>query len=211
VSSKFTFPETLNMSSRLSVEESNGLQSVAPMIYEVSALLIHRGSTADSGHYVANIKDDTTGEWWEFDDELVTSLGSSPFREPAAPASRKEIPGKESRAQDEAPTTENRLTSADAYMLIYNLQNSSKTECGYSDDSFHLPHELQCRIENQNKEIEESCAAYKLAIDSALSSRAERKAEIKTILSAISAGNDKCFFWISSNWLRIWADELEPP
>ena len=211
MSSKFSFPETLDMSSRLSVDKSNGMHYAAPMIYEVLALLIHRGSTADSGHYVAIVKDDITGEWWEFDDELVTSLGSSPFREPSVFPSKKEISIKDNRIQDETSSSENRLTSADVYTLIYNLRNSSQTVSHSSDDLFCLPHTLQCKIDSQNKELEDSCAAYKVRINAELSSRAERKSEIKTILSYISVGTDERFFWISSNWLRTWADELEPP
>jgi ubiquitin carboxyl-terminal hydrolase 48 len=51
------------------------------MLYDLSAILVHKGSMANSGHYVAHIQDDQTGEWWQFDDEQVTSLGFHPFGE----------------------------------------------------------------------------------------------------------------------------------
>lgn len=50
-------------------------------VYDLSAILVHKGSMANSGHYVAHIKDDRTSEWWQFDDEQVTSLGFHPLGE----------------------------------------------------------------------------------------------------------------------------------
>ena len=50
-------------------------------VYDLSAILVHKGSMANSGHYVAHIKDDRTEEWWQFDDEQVTSLGFHPLGE----------------------------------------------------------------------------------------------------------------------------------
>lgn len=241
VTSKFSFPQTLDMSSRLSVEGLNGTHFEAPLLYDLSGILIHKGSTANSGHYVANIKDDVTGEWWEFDDELVTSLGSHPFVELSMAASKKEaavketharggkvsssqeascdvvphiLPESEMKPQEEAPDQhKNCLTSADAYMLIYNLRElPGATTFFMNDDFFHLPDDLHRKIDDQNKELEDRCAEYKLKINKELSDRADRKQEIKTVLSEISVErqDDKCF-WISSSWLRTWADELEPP
>lgn len=50
-------------------------------VYDLSAILVHKGSMANSGHYVAHIKDDRIGEWWQFDDEVVSSLGFHPLGE----------------------------------------------------------------------------------------------------------------------------------
>lgn len=65
------------MGPRLSSYGENGSRAV----YDLSAILVHKGSMANSGHYVAHIKDDRTGEWWQFDDEQVTSLGFHPLGE----------------------------------------------------------------------------------------------------------------------------------
>jgi hypothetical protein len=104
---------------------------------------------ATSGHYIAHIKDERTGDWWQFDDEVVTSLGAHPLREAAAAAgkadSKKEEDGdteKEGGAKEEEQgggdeekeaggegkgggirplerADPNMLTSADSYMLMY--------------------------------------------------------------------------------------------
>lgn len=49
------------------------------LIYDLSAVLIHKGVAVNSGHYVAHIKDQDTGVWWEFDDEIVSDMGQHPF------------------------------------------------------------------------------------------------------------------------------------
>ncbi|KAL2643343.1 hypothetical protein R1flu_010930 [Riccia fluitans] len=91
VTSKFSFPRTLDMSSRLSPQPSGrGSEGGIPYVYDLAAILVHKGSMANSGHYVAHIKDEQTGEWWQFDDEKVTSLGYHPLGEPSGALSSKE-------------------------------------------------------------------------------------------------------------------------
>eukprot|EP00250_Pteridium_aquilinum_P005120 c15262_g3_i1 orf=225-2213(+) len=239
VTSKFSFPQVLDMSSRLSIDGSNGSHMEKSLLYDLSCILIHKGSTTNSGHYVANIKDDAKGEWWEFDDELVTSLGSHPFGEVPTKCLKKEAAkeshvtgGKASSSQDascsaaadvmlasevqtheEAPDQfENYLTSADAYMLIYSLREPlGATNVSTNEDSFQLPDDLRCRIDTQNKDLLDKCQEYKVRLDKEISVRVDRKNEIKTILTQMPAeSQDNRYFWISSSWLRSWADELEP-
>lgn len=71
------------MGPRLSSYGENGGSRA---VYDLSAILVHKGSMANSGHYVAHIKDDRTGEWWQFDDEQVTSLGFHPLGESTSQA-----------------------------------------------------------------------------------------------------------------------------
>ncbi|GKD21235.1 ubiquitin carboxyl-terminal hydrolase 26, partial [Tanacetum coccineum] len=73
ITSAFCFPGEVNMARWLSE------QSKFELTYDLSAVLIHKGSTVNSGHYVAYIKDQDTGLWWEFDEDVVTELGHHPF------------------------------------------------------------------------------------------------------------------------------------
>nr|XP_017229766.1 PREDICTED: ubiquitin carboxyl-terminal hydrolase 26 isoform X2 [Daucus carota subsp. sativus] len=75
ITSVFGFPRELDMSDRLTGH------SQGKWLYDLSAVLIHKGSAVNSGHYVAHIKDENTEQWWEFDDEQVSSLGQHPFGE----------------------------------------------------------------------------------------------------------------------------------
>lgn len=43
-------------------------------VYELSAVLIHRGVSAYSGHYIAHVKDSCTGDWYKFNDEEIEKM-----------------------------------------------------------------------------------------------------------------------------------------
>lgn len=43
-------------------------------MYELSAVLIHRGISAYSGHYIAHVKDACTGDWYKFNDEEIEKM-----------------------------------------------------------------------------------------------------------------------------------------
>lgn len=43
-------------------------------MYELSAVLIHRGISAYSGHYIAHVKDALTGDWYKFNDEEIEKM-----------------------------------------------------------------------------------------------------------------------------------------
>jgi hypothetical protein len=48
--------------------------------YALTAILLHRGSSASAGHYVSIVKDEQTGKWWKYDDNYVTDMGVHPFK-----------------------------------------------------------------------------------------------------------------------------------
>ena len=45
-------------------------------MYELVAVLIHRGPSAYSGHYIAHIKDRPTDTWFKFNDEEIVKMGA---------------------------------------------------------------------------------------------------------------------------------------
>jgi uncharacterized UBP type Zn finger protein len=45
-------------------------------VYELHAVLDHRGATAHAGHYTADVKDPSSSTWWSFDDETVAKFDS---------------------------------------------------------------------------------------------------------------------------------------
>lgn len=50
------------------------LESDQSCVYELSAVLIHRGISAYSGHYIAHVKDACTGDWYKFNDEEIEKM-----------------------------------------------------------------------------------------------------------------------------------------
>ncbi|XP_071730513.1 ubiquitin carboxyl-terminal hydrolase 26 [Rutidosis leptorrhynchoides] len=150
ITSTFCFPGQVDMSRWLSEKNESEL------IYDLSAVLIHKGSAVNSGHYIAHIKDQDTGLWWEFDDELVSELGQHPFggdssNAPAKPSQT--VPAGESRFSEpngvvngkhiDSPSSENTskvqtFSSSDAYMLMYSLRHQTnghiKQQTGSGDE-----------------------------------------------------------------------------
>lgn len=43
-------------------------------VYELSAVLIHRGVSAYSGHYIAHVRDARTSDWYKFNDEEIEKM-----------------------------------------------------------------------------------------------------------------------------------------
>lgn len=44
--------------------------------YDLVAVLTHMGRNADSGHYISWVRQDTSENWWKFDDDKVTAITS---------------------------------------------------------------------------------------------------------------------------------------
>eukprot|EP00899_Mesostigma_viride_P007996 jgi/Mesvir1/17198/Mv07617-RA.1 len=57
--------------------------------FELVAVLVHKGASAQSGHYVAHVKDPHSDRWWLFNDETVTDMGAHPFGWTAESVARK--------------------------------------------------------------------------------------------------------------------------
>ncbi|KAJ0987329.1 hypothetical protein J5N97_005685 [Dioscorea zingiberensis] len=135
ITSAFSFPRILDMGKKA------GSPPESDLMYELSAILIHKGTAVNSGHYVAHIKDENCGQWWEFDDEHVSKLGFHPFGENSSKSSKKletlhqvDSPVKDEYVAngDHVDTVqlsvsntnmsghEEMFSSTDAYMLMYN-------------------------------------------------------------------------------------------
>eukprot|EP00741_Cyanophora_paradoxa_P022832 tig00021502_g22052.t1 len=71
---KFAFPEILDMSQFLAKRPEHSVS------YKLTAVLIHLGAGATSGHYIAHIRDERTNKWYKFDDETVTDIQGEGFR-----------------------------------------------------------------------------------------------------------------------------------
>ncbi|XP_028547529.1 ubiquitin carboxyl-terminal hydrolase 26 [Dendrobium catenatum] len=225
ITSVFGFPRMVNMGKHLCNPTETSL------VYELSAILIHKGTAVNSGHYVAHIKDEKCGHWWEFDDEHVSKLGFHPFGENSSSLSMKT----EQLVKSIWPETvangdfkviihsQDIYSSSDAYMLMYNFvsmkENYSKqhttVEVVKSDvgtRNISLPFHLHKEIQELNLFSSKDCEEYQSKKDRHLCYVTERREEIKQILSEASVQSlDESFFWISTDWLRQWADTISPP
>ncbi|KAF8072683.1 UBP26 [Scenedesmus sp. PABB004] len=85
---KLTIPTTLDVAGLLAsaggaAAEHAPLRPGSPGAeYELAAVLIHKGSSASHGHYVAHIRMPESGTWWRFDDESAEEMGPAPTSHP---------------------------------------------------------------------------------------------------------------------------------
>eukprot|EP00850_Spirogloea_muscicola_P018334 SM000167S02947 [mRNA] locus=s167:54297:65845:- [translate_table: standard] len=85
VTSRFSFPVLLDLGPRLSPPPGGAAAGPQPTtVYDLAAILVHKGSMASSGHYIAHVRDEATHQWWQFDDERVACLKTHPLGEAAS-------------------------------------------------------------------------------------------------------------------------------
>ncbi|KAK9104970.1 hypothetical protein Scep_021814 [Stephania cephalantha] len=240
LTSVFSFHGELDMGQRLN--ESSQME----LVYELSAVLIHKGSAVNSGHYVANIKDERTGQWWEFDDEHVSKLGSHPFGGSCSSSTVKPTE-LESIAQLSSSKTNNShsngghidttqlssdscfschpniFSSADAYMLMYTRRNTKDSVESIIDGDINgkqltiendvsLPFDLHEEVKNINTSYMNFCGEYKFKKERELEIITNRRQEVRSILSEAPVPSlDDPYFWVSTDWLRTWADNISSP
>jgi ubiquitin carboxyl-terminal hydrolase 48 len=68
---KVLFPEKINM--------GQYFQNDTNSIYDLSAVLIHKGPNANEGHYISRVFDQELGLWLDCDDEVVSKMDSPYF------------------------------------------------------------------------------------------------------------------------------------
>ncbi|KAG5555021.1 hypothetical protein RHGRI_012533 [Rhododendron griersonianum] len=238
ITSPFCFPGELDMGDRLSEHSQSELR------YDLSAVLIHQGSAVNSGHYVAHIKDENTGQWWKFDDEQVSNLGGHPFADGLSDSAAKSVQtepfiqpscselmnavaigSQPNSSESDVLNPVQNFSSRDAYMLMYirryskNGGENAEMESGgfkMENDSCLAPQNDVCLPSDLGKEIEQSnlsyldaCKQYKSKQEFELKRVRERREEVRLVLSQAPVQSPgEPYFWISTEWLRNWADNI---
>ncbi|WAR25209.1 UBP48-like protein [Mya arenaria] len=115
------FPDVLDMSEFMP-------PGVAAM-YELNAVLIHRGPSAYSGHYVAHIKSKDSQAWYKFNDEEVEKIKGKSLQL----GSEEDL---ETKKQKSVKAIKGHHASKNAYMLVYTLRsNESKIDMDICDST----------------------------------------------------------------------------
>lgn len=220
--------------------------SQSELRYDLSAVLIHQGSAVNSGHYVAHIKDENTGQWWKFDDEQVSNLGLHPFADGLSDSAAKSVQtepfihtscsetmnaaatgSQPNSSESDVLNTVQKFSSKDAYMLMYirrHSKNGGKNagivsggfetkndSCPAPQNDVCLPSDLGKEIEQSNLLYLDACKQYKLKQESELKLVKERREEVRLVLSQAPVQSPgEPYFWISTEWLRNWADNINP-
>uniref|UniRef100_A0A670JJ95 Ubiquitin carboxyl-terminal hydrolase 48 n=1 Tax=Podarcis muralis TaxID=64176 RepID=A0A670JJ95_PODMU len=187
------FSELLDMEPYMEDKASN-------FVYELSAVLIHRGVSAYSGHYIAHVKDPQTGEWYRFNDEEIEKmegkklqLGAEEDLEPSKSQTRKLKCGK------------GVYRSRNAYMLVYRLQTREKSL------SVEIPAFLQELVERDNSKFEEWCTEMAEMRKQSVARGKIKHEEVKELYQKLPAKAGCPYDFVSLEWLQQWLDESTPP
>lgn len=124
-------------------------------IYHLFAVLIHRGQSANSGHYIAHIKDRITGRWFKFNDEEVEKIEGEKLKLDAVedPYFENGQPGKSEKIRD----SKGWHHSNHAYMLVYKNEKHASIKMPPDNSlEWDLPLYLKTAIAIDNSQFEES-------------------------------------------------------
>uniref|UniRef100_A0A3P8WKN3 Ubiquitin carboxyl-terminal hydrolase 48 n=1 Tax=Cynoglossus semilaevis TaxID=244447 RepID=A0A3P8WKN3_CYNSE len=189
------FPEQLDMGSF--VEEKQGQQCV----YELSAVLIHRGISAYSGHYIAHVKDACTGDWYKFNDEEIEKMEGKKLQlgieediaEPVKSPTRKPKCNKGYHC------------SRNAYMLVYKIQEEQNLDP--SKNNIKLPAFLQKLVDQDNHKFEEWCNEMADMRQQSVNKGKAKHEEVKKLYKLLPTKDGELYEFIPLEWLKKWLDD----
>lgn len=187
-------------------------QSEKSNIYILSAVLIHRGSSPHSGHYIAHIKDRVSKDWYKFNDDSVEKIGpqlqvSSDGESITIVEDKTEIiKTSQSNGGKLARLESKSLKSKTAYMLVYQAQdNEALSYPSDHSEGWRLPDHLQMAVAEENSRSEEIFESLEIAKEVDQQHLAIRKSIVRQIYEQLICRDPKeKFEFIDKNWLQNW-------
>ncbi|TPX47658.1 hypothetical protein SeMB42_g02650 [Synchytrium endobioticum] len=167
------------------------------VIYDLRAILLHRGNSANSGHYTAKIYDESRLKWFDFDDEVVTVAD-------ILPGGVYELDDNEFKKLPGGKEQHVSFKSRNAYILTYvrrptrEEENSAVIVTTAPPDIVH-----QVLVEDENFEISiKDVEARKAALKSDFESK---KSAILDVCSSWEATPDQePTYFVDSHALKDW-------
>ncbi|XP_006641945.1 ubiquitin carboxyl-terminal hydrolase 48 isoform X1 [Lepisosteus oculatus] len=188
-----SFPETLDMGPFL---ERNDVKCV----YELTAVLIHRGVSAYSGHYIAHVRDTRTNDWYKFNDEEIEKMEGKKLQ-----LGIEEDIAETSKSQTRKPKCSKGFhCSRNAYMLVYKLQNEDKDQ---AEINVQVPAFLQKLVERDNKKFEEWCMEMADMRKQSVDKGKAKHEEVKELYELLPAEDGQPFEFVPLDWLKKWLDD----
>ncbi|EFX68348.1 hypothetical protein DAPPUDRAFT_63211 [Daphnia pulex] len=203
VSSMVHFPFVVEMSNYVKTQG----EEPSSLTYDLSAVLIHRGPSAYSGHYIAHIKDPVTGTWYKFNDEVVQKIEGTNFKlgiEEDLEDSKKSRAG--------AKVTKGSHGSSNAYMLVYSRRDAAKPESvpacsttsSLSDPCSVLPPWVQTTIFNENENFEAWTRDTVSRRDESLKKSREKHSKMRRLYGSLPCNSLDQGEFVPTQWLSSW-------
>ncbi|XP_056293516.1 ubiquitin carboxyl-terminal hydrolase 48 isoform X2 [Pseudoliparis swirei] len=190
-----SFPEQLDMGPFL-----EGTQD-QKCVYELSAVLIHRGISAYSGHYIAHVKDARTGDWYKFNDEEIEKMEGKKLQ-----LGTEEDIAETVKSQTRKPKcSKGYHCSRNAYMLVYKIQEEENTEP--SCTNVEVPAFLQRLVDQDNHKFEEWCKEMADMRKQSVDKGKAKHEEVKELYELLPARDGEPYEFIPLEWLKKWLED----
>ncbi|KAM9859708.1 ubiquitin carboxyl-terminal hydrolase 48 isoform 1-T2 [Aulostomus maculatus] len=189
------FPEQLDMAPFLEVKKDK------KCVYELSAVLIHRGISAYSGHYIAHVKDARTSDWYKFNDEEIEKMEGKKLQ-----LGIEEDIAETVKSQARKPKcSKGYHCSRNAYMLVYKLQEEESTDS--SGTVVEVPAFLQRLVDQDNHKFEEWCCEMADMRKQSVDKGKAKHEEVKELYELLPARDGEPYEFIPLDWLKKWLDD----
>ncbi|XP_073990020.1 ubiquitin carboxyl-terminal hydrolase 48-like isoform X2 [Rhodnius prolixus] len=189
------FPDTLDMS--IYLDDSQNERK--PLMYNLTAVLIHKGPSAYSGHYIAHICDQTTGTWYKFNDENVEKMEGKKLMLGSIDENEDGV-----KKVKQPRLAKGYLASSNAYMLVYTAASDQENQ--YSFEESDLQPHLREQVKKANDAFDALLAETKEQKKVKRVNGKAHREEIAAILKILPVNNQEDQDWdvIATPWLLHW-------
>ncbi|KAM8913253.1 ubiquitin carboxyl-terminal hydrolase 48 isoform 1-T1 [Spinachia spinachia] len=190
-----SFPEQLDMGPFLEGKPDH------KCVYELSAVLIHRGISAYSGHYIAHVKDARTGDWYKFNDEEIEKMEGKKLQ-----LGTEEDIAETVKSQTRKPKcSKGYHCSRNAYMLVYKVQEEEDTD--HSWTNVEVPAFLQRLVDQDNHKFEDWCNEMADMRKQSVDKGKAKHEEVKELYELLPAKDGEPYEFIPLEWLKKWLED----
>uniref|UniRef100_A0AAR2LDC3 Ubiquitin carboxyl-terminal hydrolase 48 n=1 Tax=Pygocentrus nattereri TaxID=42514 RepID=A0AAR2LDC3_PYGNA len=188
-----SFPEVLDMAPFLEAKEEK-------CTYELSAVLIHRGVSAYSGHYIAHVRDARTNDWYKFNDEEIEKMEGKKLQ-----LGIEEDLAETVKSQARKPkSSKGYHCSRNAYMLVYKRQTEEEDQ---TQMNVEMPAFLQRLVDQDNKKFEEWCSEMADMRKQSVDKGKAKHVEVKELYELLPAQEGEPYEFVPVEWLKKWLDD----
>uniref|UniRef100_A0A8C2GX29 Ubiquitin carboxyl-terminal hydrolase 48 n=1 Tax=Cyprinus carpio TaxID=7962 RepID=A0A8C2GX29_CYPCA len=182
-----SFPEVLDMRPFLEGQEK--------CTYELSAVLIHRGVSAYSGHYIAHVRDAHTNDWYKFNDEEIEKMEGKKLQ-----LGIEEDIAETAKSQTRKPKcSKGYHCSRNAYMLVRVIFFPFIIQYFLSF--------LQKLVDQDNKKFEEWCNEMADMRKQSVDKGKAKHEEVKELYELLPAEDGQSYEFVPLECLKKWLDD----
>ncbi|KAM9800640.1 ubiquitin carboxyl-terminal hydrolase 48-like isoform X1 [Syngnathus typhle] len=190
-----SFPEQLDMAPFFEVTKDQ------KCVYELSAVLIHRGISAYSGHYIAHVKDARTSDWYKFNDEEIERMEGKKLQ-----LGTEDDIAEALKSQTRKPKcSKGYHCSRNAYMLVYKIQEEEPVDP--STTVVEVPEFLQRLVDQDNHKFEEWCSEMSAMRKQSVDKGKAKHEEVRELYELLPAPDGEPYEFIPLDWLKKWLDD----